>query len=46
MQDERLSTEEAKETLYEAGVKGRSLKKYVDKVAASYILQDYLNERK
>ncbi len=45
MQDERLSTETAKETLYEAGVKGKDLKQYVDKVAASYILQDYLNGR-
>ena len=45
MQDERLSTEEAKETLTEMGVKGRDLKKYVDKIAASYILQDYLNGR-
>ena len=45
MQDERLSTVTAKETLTEMGVKGRDLKLYVDKVAASYILQDYLNGR-
>ncbi|MBR6349463.1 MAG: Holliday junction resolvase RuvX [Lachnospiraceae bacterium] len=45
MQDERLSTIEAKDTLTEMGVKGRDLKKYVDKIAAAYILQDYLNGR-
>ncbi len=45
MQDERLSTISAKETLTEMGVKGRDLKQYVDKVAATYILQDYLDGR-
>ena len=45
MQDERLSTEAAKETLTEMGVKGRDLKQYVDKIAAAYILEDYLNGR-
>ena len=45
LQDERLSTIAAKETLTEMGVKGRDLKQYVDKIAASYILQDYLNGR-
>ena len=45
MQDERLSTITAKETLTEMGVKGRDLKTYVDKVAATYILQDYLDGR-
>lgn len=42
-QDERLSTFEAKETLREMGVKEKDMKKYVDKVAATYILQDFLN---
>lgn len=46
LQDERLSTFEAKETLREMGVKEKDLKQYVDKIAASYILQDYLNGRK
>ena len=45
MQDERLSTEAAKETLTDMGVKGRDLKQYVDKIAAAYILEDYLNGR-
>lgn len=45
MQDERLSTEAAKETLTEMGVKGADLKQYVDKIAAAYILEDYLNGR-
>lgn len=46
MQDERLSTVTAMETLSEMGVKGRDMKTYVDKIAAAYILEDYLNERK
>ena len=45
MQDERLSTEAAKETLTDMGVKGRDLKTYVDKIAAAYILEEYLNGR-
>lgn len=45
MQDERLSTVEASEVLAEMGVPGREMKAYVDKIAASYILQDYLNGR-
>lgn len=42
-QDERLSTFEAKETLREMGVKEKDMKRHVDKIAATYILQDYLN---
>lgn len=45
MQDERLSTVAAEETLTEMGVKGRDMKQYVDKIAAAYILEDYLNGR-
>ncbi len=45
MQDERLSTVEASEVLAKMGVPGREMKAYVDKIAASYILQDYLNGR-
>ena len=43
LQDERLSTFAAKETLSEMGVHPKEQKQYVDKIAASYILQDYLN---
>jgi len=43
LQDERLSTFAADETLSEMGVRPEDRKQYVDKIAASYILQDYLN---
>lgn len=43
MQDERLSTFEAKEVLKKMGVKVSDQKKYVDKIAATFILQDYLD---
>lgn len=46
LQDERLTTFEAEEALRKMGVKEKDFKTYVDKVAASYILQDYLNGRK
>ena len=45
LQDERLSTFEAEEILKEAGIKRSEMKTYVDKIAASYILQDYLDGR-
>lgn len=45
LQDERLSTFEAEEILKEAGIKKKDMKSYVDKIAASYILQDYLDGR-
>lgn len=45
LQDERLSTFAAKETLSEMGVKPKDQKTYVDKIAASFILQDYLDAR-
>lgn len=44
MMDERLTTVEAMEVLSEAGVKSGEKKQYVDKLAAVFILQDYLNE--
>lgn len=44
MMDERLTTVEAMEVLSEAGVKLGDKKQYVDKLAAVFILQDYLNE--
>ena len=41
--DERLSTVEAERTLMETGVRRENRKQYVDKIAASFILQSYLN---
>ena len=41
-EDERLSTIEAKEILKEMGVKLEDYKKYVDKIAAAQILEDYM----
>ena len=43
MLDERLTTVEAAEVLNEAGVKVKDQKQYLDKMAAAFILQDYLN---
>ncbi len=43
MLDERLTTVEAAEVLSEAGVKTKDQKQYLDKMAAAFILQDYLN---
>lgn len=41
--DERLTTAEATRTLIESGVRREERKKYVDKLAAVYILQGYLD---
>ena len=41
--DERLSTVEAHDIMTEAGVKGIDRKRYVDKIAASIILQGYMD---
>ncbi|MDD6614662.1 MAG: Holliday junction resolvase RuvX [Lachnospiraceae bacterium] len=48
MWDERLTTVEANRTLMESGVRREKRKEYIDKVAAVYILQGYLDshERK
>lgn len=43
--DERLSTMGASWALEEAGVKKRNQKKHIDKLAASYILQGFLDSR-
>ena len=43
MWDERLTTVEAERTLMESGVRREERKKYVDKIAAVFILQGYLN---
>ncbi len=41
--DERLTTVEAERTLMESGVRREDRKKYVDKIAAVFILQGYLD---
>jgi putative Holliday junction resolvase len=46
LMDERLSTVEADELMNEAGIAGKDRKKYVDKIAATFILQWYLDEQK
>lgn len=43
LQDERLTTVEAEEVLIEAGVRREDRKRYVDKLAAVFILQSYLD---
>ena len=44
MYDERLSTVEAEESLIKGGVKRENRKAVIDQLAASVILQDYLDE--
>ena len=46
MWDERLTTVEANRTLMESGVRREKRKDYVDKLAAVYILQGYLDSLK
>ena len=43
MWDERLTTLEAERTLIESKVRREDRKKYVDKIAAVFILQGYLD---
>lgn len=43
-QDERFSTKEAKRILIEADMRREKRKDVIDKVAASYILEDYLRK--
>ena len=43
MWDERLTTVEAERTLMESNVRRENRKKYVDKIAAFFILQGYLD---
>lgn len=43
--DERLTTAEADEILEESGVPKSERKVYIDRIAAGFILQDYLNNR-
>lgn len=44
--DERLSTVEADELMNEARIAGSDRKKIVDRIAATYILQWYLDEQR
>nr|WP_122011605.1 Holliday junction resolvase RuvX [Maliibacterium massiliense] len=41
--DERMTTQSARRTLIEGGVRRRDRKKVIDKIAAVYILQNYLD---
>lgn len=46
LEDERLTTVDATNVLLEADISRKGRKKLVDKVAASFILQSYLDRRK
>ena len=46
MYDERLTTVMADKTMMEAGVRRENRKDYVDMIAATIILQDYLDRKK
>ena len=43
--DERLTTKSAERVLIEADVRRENRKKFIDKVAATYILQQYLDTK-
>ena len=45
MCDERLTTVAADKTMMEVGVRRENRKKYVDQIAATFILQGYLDSR-
>lgn len=45
LQDERLSTEEAKEILMSRGIKKEDMKMYLDQVAAEIIIKSFLAKR-
>ncbi len=44
--DERLSTADARDILDESGVKRSEQKKYIDKIAAALILEDFMKNSK
>ena len=44
--DERLTTVMADKTMMEVGIRRENRKKYVDEIAAVFILQEYLDARK
>ena len=45
MQDERLTTVEANEILRESGVRCEERKRYIDQIAASIILKEYMERQ-
>jgi len=45
-QDERLSSVEAEEILADSGIKKEDMKRYIDSVAASIILREFMNTNK
>ena len=45
MWDERLTTVEAERILIESNVRREDRKKYIDKIAAVFILQGYLDSK-
>lgn len=45
-QDERLSSVEAEEILVDSGIKKEDMKRYIDSVAASVILKEFMNTNK
>lgn len=45
LEDERLTTREANKTLLEANLSRKKRKNVVDKIAATFILQNYLNKK-
>lgn len=44
--DERLTTVAADEVLMESGVRRENRKKYIDQIAAQFILQEYLDSQR
>ena len=46
MWDERLTTVEAEQILIESNVRREDRKKYIDKIAAGFILQGYLDKKR
>ena len=45
-QDERLSSVEAEEILADSGIKKEDMKRYIDSVAASVVLREFMNTNK
>lgn len=45
MHDERLTTVQAEKTMMEAGIRRENRSEYVDKIAATLILQNYLDSK-
>ena len=45
-EDERFTTVEAERVLIEGGVRRENRKQSIDSIAASYILEGYLNKKK